>query len=78
MALPSLVVVLVHGASDSSASTQLEGVPSTLAPVAVASGPVEMAHDGLAGFAQLTSSGTGHPEHRPGTWRGQGKGLHWS
>lgn len=68
LALPSLVVFLVHGASDSSASTRLEGMPSTLAPGAVASGPVEMVHNGLAGFAQLISGSTECPEHRPGAW----------
>lgn len=45
LALSSLVVFLVRGATDSSASSQLQLLPRRLAPRAVASGPVEMGHD---------------------------------
>lgn len=45
LALSFLVVFLVHGATDPSASTQLLLLPRALAPMAVASGPVEMVQD---------------------------------
>lgn len=42
LAFPTVVVFLLHGASD---STQLQLLPSTLAPMAVASGHVEIVPD---------------------------------
>lgn len=42
LVLPSVVLFLVHRARGSSASTQLQVPPSTLAPMVVASGPEEM------------------------------------
>lgn len=45
LALSFLVVFLVHGATDPSASTQLLLLPRAVAPMAVASGPVEMVQD---------------------------------
>lgn len=45
LALSSLIVFLVHGGSGSSASTKMQLLPSTLASVAVAAGPVEMVQD---------------------------------